>query len=143
MMQITTADYWMGRDAEHPLAMTPEIEHNAETTVRLVNELLAFAMAHEVKPHTNPRTGSLVSSGWRPPAINAATPGAAFRSKHMTGQAVDLFDPDGDLDEWLMSDAGQKALVRIGLWMEHPSATKGWCHLQTVPPRSLRRVFYP
>jgi len=140
---LTLHDYWMGRDAEYPLAMTPDIGHNAQTTVRLVNELLAQAALHDVRPHTHPKTGSLVSSGWRPPALNAATPGAAFRSKHMTGQAVDLFDPDGDLDDWLMGQDGQAALVRVGLWMEHPSATKGWCHLQTMPPRSGRRVFYP
>jgi hypothetical protein len=140
---LTLRDYWMGRDAEYPLAMTPDIEHNAQTTVRLVNELLARAAEDDVRPHTHPKTGTLVSSGWRPPALNAATPGAAFRSKHMTGEAIDLFDPEGDLDEWLMGAAGQLALTQVGLWMEHPSATKGWCHLQTKPPRSGRRVFYP
>jgi len=61
----------------------------------------------------------------------------------MTGQAIDLADPDGDLDEWLMTAEGQAALVEIGLWMEHPAATKSWTHLQTVPPKSGRRTFYP
>lgn len=129
---ITLQDYWMGRDALFPLAMTPQIEHNAEITVQLANALLAkFGQWRKV------------NSGWRPPAVNAGTPGAAPNSKHTTGQAIDLADPDGDLDEWLLSATGQAAMVEIGLWQEHPAATKGWAHVQTVPPRSGNRTFYP
>lgn len=129
---ITLTDYWMGRDKEFPLAMTPQIEANAERTVALANALLVrFGEGRKVK------------SGWRPPAVNAKIPNAAVNSKHMTGQAIDLADPDGDLDEWLLTETGQKALTEIGLWLEHPAATKGWCHLQTIPPKSGRRVFYP
>jgi hypothetical protein len=122
----------MGRDAEYPLAMTPDIEHNAEILLGLVNILLTRYGGH-------PK----VRSGWRPPAVNAATPNAAPNSKHMSGQAIDLADPDGDLDDWLMSAIGQDHLATIGLWMEHPAATKGWSHLQSVPPKSKNRVFYP
>lgn len=129
---ITLTDYWMGRDREFPLAMTPQIEKNAAYTVQLANALLArFGQ------------GRKVNSGWRPPEVNEKTPGAAVMSKHMTGQAIDLADPEGDLDEWLMTQDGQSALAEIGLWQEHPAATKGWCHVQTVPPRSGRRTFYP
>lgn len=129
---IILSDYWMGRDVAYPLALTPDIKRNAITTVALANELLAlFGQRRKV------------NSGWRPPAVNAATPNAAAMSKHMLGQAIDLADPEGDLDEWLMGDIGQAAMTRIGLWHEHPAATKGWAHLQTVPPRSGRRTFYP
>jgi hypothetical protein len=129
---ITLTDYWMGRDREFPLALTPQIEKNAALTVQLANALLArFGQ------------GRRVNSGWRPPEVNEKTPGAAVMSKHMTGQAIDLADPEGDLDEWLMTQAGQSALAELGLWHEHPAATKGWCHVQTVPPRSGRRTFYP
>lgn len=129
---ISLTDYWMGRDKVHPLAMTPQIEKNAALTVQLANALLAkFGQ------------GRKVNSGWRPPAVNAAIPTAAVNSKHMTGEAIDLADPDGDLDEWLLTEAGQRALEELGLWMEHPAATKGWSHIQTRPPKSGRRVFYP
>lgn len=129
---ITLPDYWMGRDAQYPLALTTDIRRNAITTIALTNSLLAsFGQ------------GRKVNSGWRPPAVNAATPNAAAMSKHMLGQAIDLADPEGDLDDWLMSDMGQAAITRLGLWHEHPAATKGWAHLQTVPPRSGRRTFYP
>jgi hypothetical protein len=90
---------------------------------------------------SSPATGSPISSGWRPMAVNARVPGAAPRSKHMSGQAVDLYDPEGDLDDWCM--AHQDRLAAAGLWLEHPSATKSWCHLQSLPPKSGNRVFYP
>lgn len=142
---ILMSDYWMGRDRTHALALSTEIRRNAEVTVRLANELLALARRDAITLEVHPRHGALVSSGWRPPAINAGTAGAAVNSRHLTGQAIDVYDPDGDLDEWCLAqaDLADGALARLGLWLEHPAATKGWCHLQTVPPRSGRRVFYP
>lgn len=140
---ITIVDYFMGRRELHPLALTPDIERNALRMVELANSLLAQALSYGVSVPVNPKTGSQVSSGWRPPAVNAATAGAAVNSKHMLGQALDLYDPEGDLDDWLMTGEGQAALAALGLWMEHPSATKGWCHIQSLPPGSGRRVFYP
>lgn len=142
-MIITLADYFMGRRELHPLECSPGIEREAIRTVDLVGKLLVQAQTYGVTLERNPRTGTLVASGWRPPAVNCATPGAAPNSKHMTGQALDIYDADGDLDEWLMTGEGQAALKALGLWMEHPAATKSWCHLQTIPPRSGNRVFYP
>ena len=127
---ILLSDYWMGRDKENISDMTAEILENASETVNRAN-LLLRAFGQE-------RT---VNSGWRPPSVNAATPGAALKSKHMTGQAIDLADPEGDLDEWCFEHPD--ILESIGLWQEHPAATKNWCHLQIVPPKSGRRVFYP
>jgi hypothetical protein len=141
---ITLPHYFTGpdgsrRDRTHALRMSPAIETEAVRTVALVSRLLQWA-GLSLPLHAN---GTHVASGWRPPEVNAATPGAAPNSLHMTGRAIDIYDPDGDLDEWLITEAGQRTLAEIGLWMEHPAATKGWSHLQTVPPRSGRRVFYP
>lgn len=120
----------MGRDSKYPEDLTGEIEANATELLRRVNDLLeAFGETREVR------------SGWRPPAVNGSTPNAAPRSKHMTGQAIDLDDPEGDIDQWCLDNLNE--LARIGLWMEHPAATKSWCHLQSLPPKSGRRVFYP
>ena len=140
---ITVADYFMGRREKYPLALTPDIEREAYRTVDLANKLLAQAQTYGVTVDIHPVNKSPVSSGWRPPEVNAATPNAATKSKHMTGQAIDIYDPDGDLDTWLMTGDGQAALTALGLWHEHPSATKGWAHVQTVPPRSGNRTFYP
>lgn len=140
-MRISVEGYLMGRDALYPGECTPVVRDNAAKTVERVNALLAAMEASGIELEENPRTKSIVNSGWRPPQINGQVANAAPRSKHMTGEACDLFDPDGTLDDWMM--ANPDSLASIGLWMEHPSATKGWAHVQVVPPRSGRRVFYP
>lgn len=139
---ITLDEYWMGRDKTHKSDLTPVIIANATRTVAAANKLLAIiAQSWDVDLDIHPVNKSLVSSGWRPPAINAGVPGAAVRSKHMTGDAVDIYDPDGDIDEWCLDNL--KQLESCGIWLEHPAATKGWSHWQTIPPRSKNRVFYP
>lgn len=135
---ITIDDYYKGRDKQYADELTPDIESNALITVDRINQLLdAFYAAN---PTAAVRT---VNSGWRPEAINASVHGAATHSKHMTGQACDLSDDDGQLDAWLQTDSGQAALERIGLWMESPSSTPRWSHCQIVPPGSGKRVFIP
>ena len=133
---ITLHDYWMGRDTQYPRELTDEIIANAMRTIERTNLLLSY-----FREATGDTENRHVTSGWRPAAVNASTPNAAPRSKHMLGQAIDIADPEGDLDEWCLDTP--ELLKEIGLFQEHPSATKGWCHLQIVPPRSGRRVFYP
>lgn len=141
MKRITLDEYLMGRVAANKAEFTALLETNAEATLARVNLLLEAMQADGVAIEDHPERGSPVSSGWRPAALNAATPGAALRSKHMTCEACDLYDPEGLLDDWCM--ANQAVLEDLRLWLEHPSATKGWCHVQIVAPRSGRRVFYP
>lgn len=148
MTWITIDDYFMGRRALYPTALTPALEKAAAITVDLVNKMLDRAAAAGIRlvRKAGLRPGDLgthVVSGWRPPVVNAATPNAAPSSKHMTCQACDTYDPDGDLDEWLMTPEGQAVLEELGLWLEHPASTKTWSHVQTVPPHSGNRVFYP
>jgi len=141
MMQITMDDYWMGRDLLHADELTHNVQANAELLVPRVNSVLILA-AHDLAGLvSSPTTGSLVASGWRPQSINARTRGAARRSHHLTGCAVDLYDPAGRIDGWCMQHLD--ALESAGLWMEHPDATPRWCHLQSVPPKSGNRVFRP
>lgn len=135
---IVIANYFMGRDATYASSLTPAISAAAAETVIRANMLLTMFYTANQKAHVRS-----VNSGWRPPAINARVSNAAPSSKHMTGQAIDIGDDDGQLDDWCMTVAGQAALTKIGLWMEHPSATPRWCHVQTVPPGSGRRVFNP
>lgn len=127
---LKLADYYMGRDREYRQELTPELRANARETIRRVNRLLKRAGLTRK-----------ISSGWRPEAVNAAVPGAAKGSKHISCLAIDLEDRDGKLDAWCM--AHLEVLAEIGLWLEHPDATPDWCHLQTLPPRSGNRVFEP
>ena len=127
---IRLADYYMGRDREYRAELTPELRANARDIVRRVNRLLRRAGITRK-----------VTSGWRPAALNATVPGAARGSKHIHCLAIDLEDRDGALDAWCM--ANLPVLEALGLWLEHPAATSGWCHLQTRPPGSGNRVFEP
>ena len=127
---ILLDDYFMGRDRQFPDELTDEMRANAKETVDRVNQLLtAFGETRKV------------NSGWRPAAINKATPGAAVKSKHMLCLACDLDDPEGDLDEWCFDHP--EILQEIGLWQENPASTKGWAHVQIVPPKSGNRCFFP
>lgn len=129
---ISIDDYF----GAHALTSSPSAvtRENALTLLARVNALLAEVPLVEA---TEPR----INSGWRPAWYNATVPGAAPKSRHITGEALDLADPEGALDDYLFEN--QELLKRHNLFMEHPAATKGWCHLQCVPPRSGRQVFYP
>lgn len=131
---ITIKQYFMGREKKYASELTATIKSNAEDLLMRVNKLLKeFGEDREV------------TSGWRPVAVNRQIPGAAKRSKHMLGLAIDLEDTDGSLDEWCLENL--EKLEAFGLWQEHPSATKGWCHLQSMPYGSYvpgkPRWFYP
>lgn len=82
------------------------------------------------------------------PSVECLEPFRQFKepflpSRHQSAEAVDLADPEGDLDQWLLDN--QRLLESCGLWIEHPATTRGHCHLQSVPPKggSRRRVYYP
>jgi len=134
---ITLKEFYMGRDATHASELTDEIRSNALVTVERANKLLALYV--EATGDARPRR---VNSGWRPPAVNTAI-GGARRSNHTLGRAIDIADASRALKRWLVTPAGQVALIECGLWMEHPDATPTWVHVQIVPPRSGSRVFWP
>lgn len=127
-MSISRNEVLMGRDKADPL--TPELEENLSKLLKALNE---FRAAYG-KP-------MVVSSGYRPPGINAKIANAAKRSNHMVCLACDFADKDGKLDEWCLNNLD--VLEKCGLWLEDPKSTPGWCHLQCVPPRSGNRVFKP
>lgn len=139
---IILDDYWMGRDKQFPTLLTEQIIDNAREVLGRVNLLLSWAIADHVQPALDPRTGTHVASGWRPPAINDATANAAHGSRHLTGEAIDLRDSGTrDLARWCLKNID--ALEEIGLWMEDPQWTPSWVHLQILPPGSHRRVYCP
>lgn len=65
----------------------------------------------------------------------------AMGSSHLYGCAVDIADPKGELSGWLQVSLA--TLMDCGLWMENPEYTKGWCHLQSYAPKSMKRIFNP
>lgn len=121
-----------GRYADRPKRWPPtdEMRANAEELARRVSGVLGrFGEARKA------------TSGYRPPEVNAKTRGAAKKSNHMICCAVDIEDADGELGAWCL--ANMAFLVISQLWIEHPSATRGWVHFQSKPPASGKRVFMP
>ena len=99
------------------------------------------AIADGVEFHDNPATKSGVSGktfgGFRPQAC----PQGAPNSNHKEGLAVDRYDPENKIDDWCMANLDK--LEARGIWIEHPDATHGWSHWQSVPPKSGKRVYRP
>lgn len=133
---ISLDDYLTHWQLHYPQAAVPddeltdEMRADAETTVDKAIELL---------DQFGEERG--LTSGWRPREVNVLVPGAAQFSQHMLCRAIDIADPLGDLDEWCLDNYNR--MVELELWQEHPASTKGWCHVQIVPPKSGNRVFYP
>jgi len=139
---ISEAQFFMGRDERYRDELSDEIQANARLTLERLNSALALAAAEGIVPGVDPDTGTAVSSGWRPAAVNGATPNAAPNSTHIGAKACDIRDtPERELARWCLRN--QDKLAAIGLWMEDPRWTPSWVHLQIVPPRSGNRVFVP
>jgi uncharacterized protein YcbK (DUF882 family) len=127
MQYVKPQEVLMGREVSNPL--TPELTRNLDNLLISLNKL----RAHWGKP-------LVVTSGYRPAEFNKKA-GGAKSSSHMTCEACDFRDSDGSLDKFLLEN--QQVLIDCGLYLEHPDATPGWCHVQTRPPKSGNRVFRP
>jgi hypothetical protein len=137
---ISTDEYFIRvkeGDARKEKCFTPEHAKNADKLLSAVNALLAAYDAH-LGHHFK----AFVRSGYRSAAVNACIPGAAKRSHHMTGNAVDIADNDGALDKWLSTPEGIEAQRSCKLYREHPDQTSTWCHLQIVAPGSGKLTFF-
>lgn len=114
---ITKAEILMGRDVAFKKDYTEEISKNIDLLLIPLNkfrEIYGKSM--------------IVSSGWRPPTINAKI-GGAKKSLHMLGLACDFVDKDGNLAKFLLKMDSEGKLKELGLWLENPEKTPGWVHL--------------
>jgi hypothetical protein len=81
-----------------------------------------------------------VSSGYRPPDVNKAA-GGGSKSAHLTLQACDFRDADGELKKFVAENPD--VLEKCDLYMENPAITKTWLHLQTRKTKAGNRIFNP
>lgn len=106
-------------EREHDKELTKELLTNAEKLLKQVNN---FLIELGVDP-----SSLTVSSGFRPSAVNASTPGSAKKSLHMQCLAIDIADPDGSLDELI--DKNDALKKKYSLWQESPKHSPKWVHL--------------
>ncbi len=126
MKYVSMLDYLMGR--AKLLDLPDELAKNAAITVTRTNTLLeAFGQYRTV------------TSGYRRPEDNAKVPNPKPKSKHLTCEAIDLFDKDGKLYDFCISHP--EVLERIGLWAETRQGP--WLHCQIRAPKSGKRFFLP
>lgn len=128
-MKITREVLLMGRDEEYPT--TEEIEVNIARLLFRVNSFLK-ALGPDYQ-------NLKVTSGYRPGKYNLMARGAP-NSSHLTGEAIDL----GYTGPSIIERITDKDLLTVyNLYMEDPTATPGWIHLQTRPTKSGKRIFKP
>lgn len=124
---LTLADYLAdpetgkNRSETHASEYSAEIEGNAAELIAKVNMMLDILELPGVK----------ITSGWRPQSVNDATPRAAKKSSHISGQGIDIQDRFRYLAKLLLRQ--HDVLERCGLWMEDPVDAKDHVHLQSVP----------
>lgn len=138
---MITREQYFGWKLQHPDATRARIDNSTELLM-MVNGLLEHAKVNGGYTELiDPDTGTQISGsrggagdgGFR---ISTATTGATD-SKHKQGAAVDVFDPNNQLDSWLTDEI----LAKFNLYREHPDSTPGWCHVQIIPPNSKRRTY--
>lgn len=125
---ITPEEYLMGRAKIEDL--TPEQRANMDKLLAAVNELIK-------------RYGrSLpINSGFRSKEDQMRINPKSMSSKHLICAAIDLGDKDHSFRHWLLTHL--EHAQELKLWIEDPSHTSTWIHLQCIPPKSGYRIFIP
>lgn len=128
-------------------------DEHIENAIKLLdatNKLIAFLIGMGVTFPYNSNTHTLVSGkqygGYRPQSCPEGAPNSA----HKQGLAIDIYDPRGDIDNYLLADfessqgAGKQSILeKYGIYIEHPSKTISWSHWSIRAPKSGNRVFMP
>jgi len=126
-MKVTPEEYFNTQDVSD---LTHEQYCNAIRLLHVINLLrLEFGVPFKI------------NSGYRSLAHNLRVGGSA-NSHHIYCRAIDIADPNGLIKGQLMAN-NNELLIKYNLFMEDPSVTKTWAHLQIVPPRSGARIFMP
>ncbi|MEZ0209241.1 MAG: D-Ala-D-Ala carboxypeptidase family metallohydrolase [Candidatus Paceibacterota bacterium] len=127
---ITKDELLAGRDETFKDEYTQQISDNLDVLLQKIN-VIRSAYGKPMK----------VTSGWRPASINGMIKGAAPKSNHITGHAVDIFDSSGALWNWCLQNLD--LLKATGLYLEDRRWTPTWVHFQTIRPSSKKRIFIP
>lgn len=124
-----------------PISDVPMLhQQNLQELLKRVNPVLAEFAAQDY----------IVTSGYRSlqdhlriyRAKGVPDSSIPMHSAHLTGEAVDIYDPDLHLTDWLKNDRiGSTMLQTYDLFCEE--GNKNWVHFSTRAPHSNRRWFLP
>jgi hypothetical protein len=133
-------EQYFGNWLQHKDVTMPIID-NAKALVEACNKLIEAMELTGVEFTINPMTQSIIGGetlgGFRPQDCPIGAP----QSAHKQGLAVDIYDPDNKIDNWIIGH--QKILHQYCLYFEHPIATPRWSHWSIRRPKSGKRIFYP
>ena len=111
-------------------ALTKELEENLERLYVAVNCLRTLSgMPFQIP--------SGLRSKKEQEHINPKHMGSA----HLLGLACDIYDPDGKIWDWCISNI--PTLEKLSIYLEDRKATPTWVHVQLLAPRSGKRIFLP
>lgn len=82
-----------------------------------------------------------ITSGVRSPEDQERINPGVRGSAHVKAAAADILDLDGRIDVFCRENL--PLLEKLGLYLEEPSRTPRWCHVQVLAPRSGNRIFWP
>lgn len=119
---------------EHNYPTTPQIDANLAILLEKLNKVRA------IWGHPMVVTSGLRSIEQQQTLILDGKSNAP-KSKHLMGQAADIYDPKGELKVWIMNN--MSSMEQIGFWFEDFKSTPTWVHMQICPPASGKRIFIP
>lgn len=143
MKYISVEQYLMGRVKYEELSY--EQQCNVNTLIPKVNELLErFGEYRELSSGIRTMKDHLriyEDINNKRKAKGLAPLKVPMGSKHLVCAAIDLEDKNDKLKVWCVKNT--HVLRELGLYMEDPSATDTWCHLQCISPKSGKTIFMP
>ena len=120
---------------------TQERQANATKLIAACTKLQEALEADGIHFPLNPHTGTTISGetygGFRPQDCPIGAPDSA----HKQGLAVDRYDPNEQIDQYLLRRVD--LLTQFGIYIEAPSSTPGWSHWSIRAPGSGHHIFYP
>lgn len=116
---------------------TPEVCYNAGKLINKINHL-GFKPARFFSSCLRSRQGQIRI--YKEKGITDVSK-IPFGSAHLTGEGVDIADPDHKLQEWLKKN--ELKLRVCGLYCEDFKYTPTWVHIQDRAPKSGNIFFIP
>lgn len=130
--KITMEQYLnAGGDTNFKGRMTTEQYNNAAELIDKTNKLISVL---------DLKNGVILTSGGRTKEHHRQIyqqrgQKAPEGSAHLSGQALDIYDPDGSIKKQLINNPRVAEIMkREGIYIENPNMTGSWLHIQTKKP---------